>query len=117
MLRCSPRARCRTTLIAGAVFAGLAFSPSVPGPLRSLATDPYIAVINIMACRVYRRTRTGLIREAEISTTTLAKSKTGNAIVFYHTQGEQGTDDVSSVNLGTAPSGGSGVEAEKTLPA
>ena len=102
--------------MAGAVFAGLAFSPSVPGPLRSLATDPYIAVINIMACRVYRRTRTGLIRETEISTTTLAKSKSGNPIVFRHTRGEQETNDEGSVYLAAVPGSGPSVEAEKVLP-
>lgn len=63
----------RTTLIAGVSVAVLTFAPGVPGPLRYLAMEPYFTLVNIMACRVYRRTRTGVIRESEISTAAMAQ--------------------------------------------
>jgi len=62
-----------TTSVGGIAIAILSFSPGIPGPLRTIAMDPYIVLGNIMACRVYRRTRMGLIRESEISTTTIDK--------------------------------------------
>lgn len=63
----------RTTLVAGVAVAVLTFAPGVPGPLRYLAMEPYFTLVNIMACRVYRRTRTGVIRESEISTAAMAQ--------------------------------------------
>ncbi len=49
----------RTRFVAGVTATVLTFAPGVPGPLRSLAFEPYITLVNIMACRVYRRTRAG----------------------------------------------------------
>ena len=61
----------RTTLIAGIIAGAFAFIPGVPALLALLVVSPYAALVNIMACRVYRRTRMGMIREVEISTSAM----------------------------------------------
>lgn len=40
--------------------------------MRSMCATPNIVLTNIMACRVYRRTKIGLFRETEVSTTALS---------------------------------------------
>lgn len=57
----------RITVIAGVACAVMLFSPVVPLPLADTLEDVYPAVINIMACRLFRRTKSGAIRESEIS--------------------------------------------------
>ncbi len=70
-------------MIVGIALAVLTFRPAgVPSPLRFFALDPYIVIVNIMACRVYRRTKLGLIRESEISTTTINKKYAMHAVVL-----------------------------------
>ena len=49
----------------------MVFDTGVPIPLRSMCATPNIVITSIMACRVYRRTRAGLFREVELSTTTM----------------------------------------------
>lgn len=63
----------RITLIAGLATFVLVYTPSVPQVLRPVGINPYLAVVNIMACRVFRRTRAGLIRETEISTSVVVE--------------------------------------------
>lgn len=46
------------------MFRGLVRS----SPLSGMMEDVYLVLVNIMACRVFRRTRAGKIRESEIST-------------------------------------------------
>ena len=46
----------------------LLYAPTVPLALRAMGINPYLAIVNIMACRVFTRTRAGLIRESQIST-------------------------------------------------
>ncbi|KAF9481930.1 hypothetical protein BDN70DRAFT_930471 [Pholiota conissans] len=57
------------TLISNIVTAILIFSTSLPVPLRAMLPVFNVALTNIMACRVYRRTKTGLFRESELATT------------------------------------------------
>ncbi|KJA22358.1 hypothetical protein HYPSUDRAFT_41000 [Hypholoma sublateritium FD-334 SS-4] len=64
------------TLITGLATFILVYTPSVPQVLRPVGINPYLAVVNIMACRVFRRTRAGLIRETEISTSVMAEEIT-----------------------------------------
>ncbi|KJA13277.1 hypothetical protein HYPSUDRAFT_174115 [Hypholoma sublateritium FD-334 SS-4] len=71
-----------TTMIGGIAVAVLELGPGIPIPLKYLPIDPYIAIVNIMACRVYRRTKLGLIRESEISTTAIDKKHAVHAVVF-----------------------------------
>ena len=52
----------------------MAFDQSVPVPLRSMCATPNIVLVNIMACRVYRHTRIGMIRESEISTSAIDRA-------------------------------------------
>lgn len=59
--------QCRITVIAGVACAVMLFSPAVPLPLSDTLEDVYPALINIMACRLFRRTKSGVIRESEIS--------------------------------------------------
>ena len=69
IIECSP-SFLRTTLIAGIVVTSFTFS-GLSELLILLVLFPYATLVNIMACRVYRRTRMGTIRESEISTTTI----------------------------------------------
>lgn len=65
----------RITLASNMVTVIMVFDTSVPIPLRSMCATPNIVITSIMACRVYRRTRAGFFREAEISTTTMMFEK------------------------------------------
>jgi hypothetical protein len=59
----------RMTIVAGISSMALMFRGIVQSsPLSGMMEDVYLALVNIMACRVFRRTRAGKIREAEIST-------------------------------------------------
>jgi hypothetical protein len=53
-----------------------------PSPLADMLEDVYLVLLNIMSCRVFRRTRAGKIRESEISTSMIIqepiKFKLGN---------------------------------------
>ncbi|KAF9471757.1 hypothetical protein BDN70DRAFT_887762 [Pholiota conissans] len=59
------------SLISNIVTVIMVFDTSVPIPMRSMCATPNIVITNIMACRVYRNTRFGLIREKEVATTTM----------------------------------------------
>ncbi|KJA17091.1 hypothetical protein HYPSUDRAFT_1104878 [Hypholoma sublateritium FD-334 SS-4] len=63
------------TMLFGIATVALVYAPSVPIPLKSMGINPYLAVVNIMACRVFRNTRAGLIRESQISTSAVAEEK------------------------------------------
>ncbi|KJA25595.1 hypothetical protein HYPSUDRAFT_134612 [Hypholoma sublateritium FD-334 SS-4] len=60
------------TLISNLIAVVIAFDTSVPPEMRSIFSQPNIVLTNIMACRVYRRIRRGIFREAAVSTTALA---------------------------------------------
>ena len=45
-----------------------------PQPVNMLGFSPYVVLVNIMACRVYRNTRIGMIRESEISTSAIDRA-------------------------------------------
>ena len=64
-------------MIFGIATVALVYAPTVPVPLRSIGINPYLAVVNIMACRVFRETKAGLIRESEISTSVMREGKIG----------------------------------------
>ena len=64
-------------MIAGIVNAALVYAPAVPSPLKGLAINPSLAIINIMACRVFRNTRAGSIRESQISTSVVVEEMMG----------------------------------------
>lgn len=49
----------------------MSFSPLIGEPLADLLEDSYLVLVNIMACRVFRRTMSGAIRESEISTSVI----------------------------------------------
>ena len=72
IIECSP-SFLRTTLIAGIVVTSFTFS-GLSELLILLVLFPYATLVNIRACRVYRRTRMGTIRESEISTTAIERS-------------------------------------------
>jgi hypothetical protein len=59
--------QCRITVITGIACTVLLYSPSVPGPLSVLLEDVYPVVVNIMACRLFRSTKSGAIQEFDIS--------------------------------------------------
>ena len=77
----------RITLISNLVTVIMVFDTSVPIPLRSMCATPNLVLTNIMACRVYRRTRAGIFREVEVSTTALSDKihKPNIPIAFYTT--------------------------------
>ncbi len=55
-------------MISGIVTIALVYLPAVPIFLKALGVNPYLAIVNIMACRVFRNTKNGSIRESQIST-------------------------------------------------
>jgi len=59
------------SLISNVVTVIMVFDTSVPIPMRSMCATPNIVLTNIMACRVYRNTKFGFIRESEVSTATM----------------------------------------------
>jgi hypothetical protein len=77
----------RITLISNLVTVVMVFDTSVPIPMRSMCATPNIVLTNIMACRVYRRTKAGLFRESEISTTNMsAKNRLPVAVYTSRTK-------------------------------
>ena len=63
------------------------FSPVVPLPLSGMLEDLYPVVINIMACRLFRRTKSGAIRESEISSSVANQKVHSVPIQFGFAQG------------------------------
>ena len=92
----------RITVIAGLATFVLVYTPSIPQVLRPMGIDPYLAVVNIMACRVFRRTRAGLIRETQTSTSVIVEE-----IIQPHrmTLSGSGEDATSFRNAATPFSG------------
>ncbi len=64
-------------MIVGVATIALVYAPTVLIPLRSIGIYPYLAIVNIMACRVFRETKAGVIRESEISTSVMREGKIG----------------------------------------
>ena len=64
-------------MIAGIVTVALVYAPAVPIPLKALGINPYLSIVNIMACRVFRNTRAGSIRESQISTSVVVEEMMG----------------------------------------
>lgn len=80
----------------------MAFDQSVPIPMRTMFATLNIVLVNIMACRVYRRTKSGLLRETEISTTHIASdgnSKARPAVISVQTNRIRTTDDSYRVDI------------------
>ncbi|KAF9471347.1 hypothetical protein BDN70DRAFT_888251 [Pholiota conissans] len=77
------------SLISNLVTVIMVFDTSVPVPMRSMCATPNIVLTNIMACRVYRNTRRGFIRESEISTTSMMafRKKKPVSVSFPHFDG------------------------------
>lgn len=71
----------------------MAFDQSVPVPLRSMCATPNIVLVNIMACRVYRRTKAGVFRELDASSA--GKSLRGAPVISIQTNRVRTTDEPS----------------------
>lgn len=55
------------------------YVPGIPPVYRTMFTVPNIAIMNIMACRVFRNTRFGVIRNTEILSTLKVSGTTNGA--------------------------------------
>ncbi|KAF8808739.1 hypothetical protein BYT27DRAFT_7096258 [Phlegmacium glaucopus] len=62
-----------TTVTLNLVTVIMLYNHSIPGILRTITTIPNVALMNIMACQVFRNTIFGTFREKQISTTTLSR--------------------------------------------
>ncbi|KJA18348.1 hypothetical protein HYPSUDRAFT_191052 [Hypholoma sublateritium FD-334 SS-4] len=84
-----------TTLITG-ISIFLSIIPAIPITLKLLLWSPYVVLVNIMACRVYRRTRMGTIRESEISTAAIGRAAIPviHPIMFNHNYSTTSLSDV-----------------------
>lgn len=89
----------RITLISNLVTVIMVFDTSVPIPMRSMCATPNIVLTNIMACRVYRRTRAGLFRESEISTTAVSAKHRKPGPVAVYTSSTKATDPPFRVDI------------------
>ncbi|KJA24849.1 hypothetical protein HYPSUDRAFT_183143 [Hypholoma sublateritium FD-334 SS-4] len=87
------------TLISNLVTVVMVFDTSVPIPMRSMCATPNIVLTNIMACRVYRRTRAGLFRETEISTTAVSAKHRKPGPVAVYTSSTKATDPPFRVDI------------------
>ena len=83
ILICKTICYIRLTMIGGVATAVLLYTPEVSPPLKLIGINPYIALVNIMASRVFRRTRAGLIQENEISTSALAEAMADSHNQFF----------------------------------
>lgn len=86
----------RATILIGIPSAAVFFSPSVPEILSDLLGDIYVVVVSIMACRVFRRTKSGAIREMEISTGMLNQDIT---LPIHFRANSSGSDDAVSKDI------------------
>ena len=90
-------------MVSSLVTVVMAFDQSVPVPMRTMFATLNIVLVNIMACRVYRRTKTGLLRETEISTSHIMgnsdTSKNRPAMISVHTNRTRTTDDSYRVDI------------------
>ncbi|KAF9482245.1 hypothetical protein BDN70DRAFT_853708 [Pholiota conissans] len=102
------------TLVSSLLTVVMAFDTSVPVPMRSMCATPNIVLVNIMACRVYRRTKAGVFRELEIST--IGKSPRTAPQISIHTNRTRTSDgppfrvDIELATV-TSPTANSGSEA------
>ena len=71
----------------------MAFDQSVPDPLRSMCATPNIVLVNIMACRVYRRTKAGVFRQLGVSS--VAMSRNTAPVIAISTNRVRTTDEPS----------------------
>jgi len=79
---CSSRTIVTTSLLTVIML----YVDAVPVVYRTMFTVPNIVLMNVMACRVFRHTKFGLLRECEISTSSLLKSKAGRPKTLPATQ-------------------------------
>lgn len=68
-------------MISNLVAVIMLFNTHIPVPMRSMFATPSLVLTNIMACRVYRNTKFGLVRESEISTSNM-KENNNTGLVF-----------------------------------
>ncbi len=71
----------------------MAFDQSVPVPLRSMCATPNIVLVNIMACRVYRRTKAGVFRQLGVSS--VGMSRNTAPVIAISTNRVRTTDEPS----------------------
>ena len=99
----------------------MVFNTRVPVPMRSMFATPNIALLNIMACRVYRNTKFGVFREEEISTSNMnkadAESKLPPFPVFAHRTDLTTTDSHDSpYTVSSRTTRGMGVVSVVNIP-
>lgn len=78
----------RTTVSVGLLTVAMLYVPGIPPVYRTMFTVPNIALMNIMACRVFRNTRFGKIGNIEILST-LKVSDTANSDIEMNTSRSQ----------------------------
>jgi len=70
-----------TTVTTSLMTVIMLYVSSVPITYRTMFTVPNIALMNIMACRVFRHTKFGMFRETSISTSKLVTSGTESTAI------------------------------------
>jgi hypothetical protein len=103
----------RITLVSSLLTVVIAFDTSVPVPMRSMFVLPNLVLVNIMACRVFRSTKTSIFREVEISTWSVGGNRTA-PVISIHTNRARTSDrppvrvDIELANV-TSPTANGGV--------
>jgi hypothetical protein len=67
-----------TTVTTNLMTVIMLYVSSVPITYRTMFSVPNIALMNIMACRVFRNTKFGVFRETSISTSRMGTAKDGD---------------------------------------
>ncbi|KAF8198097.1 hypothetical protein BJ912DRAFT_845793 [Pholiota molesta] len=107
------------TLVSSLLAVVIAFNTSVPVPMRSMFVLPNLVLVNIMACRVFRRTKTSIFREVEISTWSVGGNRTA-PVISIHTNRARTSDrppvrvDIELANV-TSPTANGGVSNSNSV--
>jgi len=104
----------RTTVTTNLMTVIMLYITTVPITYRTMFTVPNIALMNIMACRVFRNTKFGFIRETTISTSKIGSQTERTAASVIPLSLRKGSNPSHTV-LENTRSVGRGVEITKTV--
>ncbi|KAF8810290.1 hypothetical protein BYT27DRAFT_7186756 [Phlegmacium glaucopus] len=91
------------------------FDQSIPDSLRTVFMVPNVVLTNIMACRVFRNTIFGSVRESQISTSFVAREPNVDSVIPLAVLREEGSSDSSTKQAGGATFKIDGIAVTQTV--